>query len=333
MTNSLRWGILSTARINRRIIPCLKQASRSKIVAVASRDAHRADMYAQEWDIPKSFGSYDALLSSPDIDAVYISLPNSLHVEWAIKAANHNKHVLCEKPLALSVADVDAMAKASTDNQIVLVEALMYQMHPQVAKLKAVIENGLIGKVSLIRANFSITLPDDSGNFRLDKNMGAGSLWDVGSYPVSFANGLVGEAPEKVIGFQQTNKDGVEILIAGQLKYQNGVMAQIDSSFRMPYRIGAEIIGENGVIRIPQPWQPNVDRRSGGLIHIAPDDSETLIETPPIDPYLCQIQAVERAVFDGEAVPHTLEQSRHNIATINALYQSANQDKVVEVII
>lgn len=329
MTKKLRWGILSTARINRRIIPPIQEAGRSEVVAVASRSLDKAQAFAAQWAIPKAFGSYEALLASPDVDAIYISLPNNMHHEWTVKAANAGKHVLCEKPLALSVADVDAMAQAGEANNVVIFEALMYQMHPQLAKLKALLTEGLIGKIQLIKAHFSITLPDNSGNFRLKPGMGAGSVWDVGSYPISFANSIMGVAPHSVMAYQQTNKDGIETVLTGQMHYAGGTIAQFDSSFRMPYRIGAEVIGETGVIRIPQPWQPNTDQRGSGLIHIAADDTETVIETEAISPYLCQIAVMEKAVFDRVPPSFSLAQSRVNIATIQALYQAAEQGRLV----
>lgn len=327
MTTPLRWGILSTARINRRFIPPAHESPRSQVLAVASRNLSSATDFAKQWDIPLSFGNYEAMLAMPEIDAVYISLPNSMHCEWAIKAAEAGKHILCEKPLGLTVVEVDEMAQAAKANGIVLLEAVVYQMHPQLAKLQAVLAEGLIGQVMLIRAGFAFTLPEGTPNIRLNPALGGGSLWDVGSYPVSFANAIAGTLPEAVFGFQQTDSSGVDVSFVGQMRYPNGVLTQFDCSFRTAYHVGAEIIGDQGRLLIREPFQPDVDHKTSGLIHIAPDDTETHIETEAINPYLCQVLAMERCVLDGEPSPYSLSHSRGNIATVTALYDSARRGK------
>lgn len=331
MPNVLRWGILSTARINRRVIPPIQRAERSQVIAVASRSLDKANELAQKWDIPLTFGSYEAMLASPKIDVVYIPLPNGMHYEWAVKASQAGKHILCEKPLALTVAEVDEMTRAAQENGVVLLEAVMYQTHPQLAKLKSVIQEGLIGNVKLIQANFSFTLPDRPENFRLNKALGGGSLWDVGCYPVTFTNAIVGGPPGEVSAYQQTDANGVDVIFAAQMKYSNGIIAQFTCGFQTAYRVGAEVIGDKGTIRIPQPWQPDTDNKTSGLIHIAPDDTQTIIPTEVIDPYFCQIQAMERAILDDVAAPYTLAQSRINIATINALYEAAEREAVIKI--
>ncbi len=332
MTNHqpLNWGIISTARINRRVIPQLKIAARSNLRAVASRTTESAQVYAAEWRIPQAFGSYDALLASPEIDVVYISLPHSLHAEWAVKAAEAGKHILCEKPLALTVADVDRMTAAARANGVVLMEAFMYRTHPLMAKLKTLIADGLIGQVKLVRAKFSFTLEDDS-NIRLKKELGGGSLWDVGCYPVSFCQAIAGSAPAEVMAWQQLNQNGVEVVLTGQMHFPNGMLAQIDSGFALPFRIGAEVVGENGILYVPVPWFPGLDGRESVIIHIAPDDTETRIEIMPKDPYLCEVEAMEAAIFDDAPLPVTPAESRWHVQTIVALYESANTGKVVSI--
>ncbi len=332
MTNDkiLNWGILSTARINRRFIPPLAQATRSTLRAVASRNLDSARAFAREWHIPQTFGSYEALLADPVINAVYIPLPNSLHHKWVIKAAQAGKHILCEKPLALTPFDVDEMAHAARKNNVVLLEAFMYRMHPQLAKLKDLLASGIIGKIKLLKASFSFPLQDEA-NIRLQKTMGGGSLWDVGCYPVSFAQAIANANPVEVFGWQRLNHRGVEVGFTGQLRYKSGIVAQIDSGFDLPFRIGAEVIGETGVLRVPVPWLPDVGNRGSGIIHIAADDTETHISTTAKDPYLCEIEALERAALDGAPLPYTLVESRQNVATIVALYESAATGKVVSI--
>ena len=327
--NRLNWGIISTAHINRRLIPQLKISARSNLLAVASRSAETARAYAAEWDIPQAFGSYEALLASPEIDAVYISLPHSMHAEWTVKAAAAGKHILCEKPFALTVADVDRMTAAARVNGVQLMEAFMYRTTPLMAKLQSLIAEGLIGRVKLVRAKFSFILKDEK-NIRLQKELGGGSLWDVGVYPVSFAQAIAGSAPAEVMAWQQVNQNGVEVVLTGQMRYPNGMLAQIDSGFALPFRIGAEIVGDAGVLYLPVPWFPGLDGRDSVIIHISPDDTETRIEVEPKDPYLCEIEAMEAAIFDGAPLPVMPEESRNHVRTIVALYESAETGKVIQ---
>ena len=198
-TTPLRWGILGTARINRMLIPPLKASPDNRLVAVASRELARGEEYAREWGIGRVHGSYEALLADPEIDAVYIPLPNHLHAEWTIKAARAGKHVLCEKPLALTVADVDAMVSACREAGVVLAEAFMYRHHPQTLKVKQLLDEGAIGTLRYLRGAFTFELsrPND---VRLRPEWGGGCLWDVGCYPVSFARHLVGQEPLEVYG-------------------------------------------------------------------------------------------------------------------------------------
>jgi predicted dehydrogenase len=205
----------------------------------------------------------------------------------------------------------------------------MYRMHPQLAKLKALIAEGLIGKVKLIRAKFSFTLRDEN-NIRLRRDLGGGALWDVGCYPVSFAQAIAEEDPQSVFGWQRVNAGGADILFAGQMQYRNGIVAQIDAGFEIPFRVGAEVIGQNGVLKLSNPWIPDADGKGSGITHIAPDDTQTAISTPVKDPYLCEVEALENAVLDGAPLRYTLAHSRGNVATINALYRSAETRRVVE---
>ena len=199
----LRWGLLSTARINRLVIPAIRSASRSTLTTVASRTTARAAAYAAEWDIPHAAGPYDALLADPAVDVVYISLPNSLHAEWTIRALEAGKHVLCEKPLALSVADVDRIAAAATRAGRVAAEAFMYRHHPLTHAAEAVVRSGRLGAIRGFKGAFTFPLTRE-GDVRLDPALGGGSLWDVGCYPVSYACLLAGAAPLDVFGWQQT---------------------------------------------------------------------------------------------------------------------------------
>src|SRR3990172_2137566 len=201
LTEPLGWGLLSTARINRALIPPLRASKRSKLVAVASRTAKGAQAYAHKWRIPRAYASYEAMLDEADIDVIYNSLPNHLHAEWTIKAAQAGKHVLCEKPLALSVEEVDAMTAAARQAGVVVAEAFMYRHHTQTLKVKELVESGAVGNVRLVRGSFTfmISRQDD---VRLDPAMGGGCLWDVGCYPFIYPRYLFVREPEEVLGCQ-----------------------------------------------------------------------------------------------------------------------------------
>jgi predicted dehydrogenase len=224
----LRWGLLGTARINRSLIPPLRASARNELAAVASRDAARARAYADEWGIPHSHGSYEALLADPGVDVVYISLPNHLHAEWAIRAAEAGKHVLCEKPLALRVDEVDAMTAAAESAGVLVAEGFMYRHHPRTMEVKALIDDGAIGELHFVRGAFTFPLTRP-GNPRWIPEMGGGSLWDVGCYPLSFARYVVGAEPLDVYGRQVEGPTGVDMTFAAQLTFPGNVLAQFDS--------------------------------------------------------------------------------------------------------
>lgn len=328
MSKTLTWGLLSTARINRRLIAPIKKSKRSELVGVASRTQKTAQEFGSKWNIPRIFSSYEAMLESPNMNAIYIPLPNNMHHEWVLKAAQAGKHILCEKPLALTTQEVKEMATAATENNIVLLEAFAYRMHPQLQRVKETIKRGVIGNVKLIRSKFSFSLRE-ANNIRLKKALGGGSLWDVGCYPVSFAQAIVEANPVEVFAWQTLGGDGVDTTLTGQLRFANGIMAQIDCSFEVPYRVGAEIVGDEGVLYLPNPFQPDLDGRKNGFIHITPNDKQTTIKSKNMDPYLAEVQAIEDAVFNHKSTPYSLTESLGNVATIKALYKSAETGKPV----
>ncbi len=316
--SKLRWGILSTARINRRFIPALRKSSRSELVACGGRDPERTCAFADCWGIGEAEPCCESVLDRSDIDAVYIPLPNSLHREWAVRAARAGKHILCEKPLGLNRAEAEAMAAAAGESGVVLMEAMAYRCHPQFSRLMELLRAGAVGKVRLIRAWFRFTLPEGD-NIRWSPELGGGVLYDVGCYPVNFSLAVAGELPAAVSSTRRRGPTGVDILTAGRLDFPSGIVAQFDCSFVLPYGTGAEVIGEEGVIRIVHPWQPDTDGKGSGLIQVAPDDSEIAIPTPPADPYLCEIAAMERAVIDRVDPPYPVSESLENARVLESL--------------
>src|SRR5512138_1361414 len=196
----LNWGLLSTARINRALITPLRASKRNRLLAVASRTQESADRYARAKRIRRAYGSYEALLADPEIDVIYNPLPNHLHAEWTIKAVEAGKHVLCEKPLALSVQEVDTMKSAARRHDRVVAEAFMYRHHPQTLKVQEIVKSGSLGALKMVRGSFSFVLSRE-GDVRLDPAMGGGSIWDIGCYPISYARTVIGANPLEVFGW------------------------------------------------------------------------------------------------------------------------------------
>jgi predicted dehydrogenase len=334
MAKTLRWGILSTARINQALLDPIKKASRSQLAAVASRDLAKAQAYAKEHGIPKAYGSYEALLADPDIDVIYNPLPNTMHKEWTVKAAQAGKHVLCEKPIVTTLPELDEIEAAAAANNVTVFEAFMYLHHPQTLKALEMIKAGVLGKLQLIVSKFSYYLPpEQTGNIRLYPELGGGSLWDVGVYPNSLAIVMAqAGAPEEVWAGQLIGETGIDVSMVGQLKFANGVVAQISCGFRSPFRQGAEIVGEKGLIKIAEPWKPNTGGKNCRLeLYTGDDDpAETIVfKAAGNNPYLCEVQAMEACVLDGAQPVVPLSLSRHFLRTVLALYQSAKTGQVV----
>ncbi len=330
MKQKINWGLLSTARINRALIGPIRDATRSDLVAVASRSLERAQAYAQEWDIPKAHGSYDALLADPEIDAVYISLPNTLHCEWTIKAAEAGKHVLCEKPLVVTLAELDQVEAAAKANGVTIFEAFMYLHHPQTLKAQALVQEGALGTVQLLNSWFSFYLPpEQSRNIRLNPDLSGGSLWDVGVYPNSLAIALTSEAPAEVWAQQTLGETCVDVAMVGQLRFGSGAVAQIASGFRMPFRQGAVIVGDEATLTIPSPWKPGCDGNATHMLLNRRGGAEETLTFPAVDAYLCEVQAMEACVLDGAAPVVPLSQSRDFLKSALALYESAASGRPV----
>jgi predicted dehydrogenase len=335
MPDTIRWGLLSTARINDALIDPIQRSPRSELYAVASREGAKAQSYAQEKGITHAFGNYDAMLADPTVDVVYISLPNSLHCEWTVRAAEAGKHILCEKPMAVTLDEFDRMAAAATSNGVTLVEAFMYLHHPQTLAAQAIIREGKLGEVQSVQSWFHFYLPPErSTNIRLNAGLSGGSLWDVGVYPNSLAITLIGQgAPRAVWASQIVGETGVDVALRGQLLFgdnsQHETVAQISSGFRTPFREGAFIVGDAGILHIPEPWKPGLKGTDSVMTLTHRDGATEEIVTPAVDPYLCEVQAMEACVLDGAAPVVSLTQSRDFLRSVLALYASAASGEVV----
>lgn len=336
----VQWGLLSTARINERLIPAMRESKRSNLLAVASRSQLKADEYAHQHGIPRAYGNYEAMLADPAVDAVYVSLPNGYHEEWCIKCADAGKHILCEKPLALTVAEVDHMAEAARRNGVILQEAAMYRYHPQTHKVQELIDQRAIGDVRMIQSLFCFTLANP-GDIRLDAAIGGGALWDIGSYPVSFARTVMRAEPVEVSAWQVWSDGGVDLTLMGQLHFPNGTLAQFGCSFQAVPYWDMDFIGSAGRIRLDIPWNQQlntashlyVSRVSGAGSATFGDSTDNLVdEVFTFDgrsAYHYEVDAMVSSILDGTPPALPLESSRGNIATLVALYTSAREGRVV----
>ena len=325
MDKLLNWGLLSTARINSALIPPLGASSRNRLLAVSSRSQESANQYAQERNIPRAYGSYEALLADPEIDVIYNPLPNHLHAEWTIKAVEAGKHVLCEKPLALSVEEVDAVQEAAHKHGRVVAEAFMYRHHPQTLKVQEIVKSGSLGYLKLMRGSFSYVL-NREGDVRLDPAMGGGSIWDVGCYPISYARTVVGESPREVFGWQVTGPTGIDETFVGQMQFAGNVLAQFDSSFVIPFHWFMEIIGSEGTLNIPNPFKPGINEK----IFLTCGDKTETIEIKGQELYIGEVEDMADAILLGKEPRISLDDSRTNVGVISALLESARIGRPVK---
>jgi D-xylose 1-dehydrogenase (NADP+, D-xylono-1,5-lactone-forming) len=318
---TLRWGILGPGRIAPRLVRAIGLSRRGELIAVASRDSGRAATFAKNHGIGQSFGSYEALLAAPEIDVVYVSLPNHLHAEWAIRALDAGKHVLCEKPLALTVDDVDAIAAAASRAGRVAVEAFMYLHHPQILTAIDLAQSGALGRLELVHGTFSFFL-SQADDPRIDPSMGGGSLWDVGCYPISLARRIAEEEPDRVAAFARYDDLGVDRTFVGQLHFPGGLLAQFDSGFAAPDRERVEIVGGEATLVLDSPFLPEPDGPAPSLTMWRGREA-TSIAVQSIDQYRAEVDDLTAAIIDGSPPRVDLAFSRGTVATIVDLDRTA----------
>ncbi|BCS34445.1 oxidoreductase [Luteitalea sp. TBR-22] len=320
-----RWGILGVARINRSLVGPLA-SNGHQLLAVASRSLARAKTYADVQGIPRAYGSYEELLADPEIDAVYIPLPHSLHVEWAVKAAEAGKHVLVEKPVALEGAGVRTLQSAARTHDVVITEAFMYRHHPIVAKARELTHDGTIGRLQGVRGTFSFAL-DRPGDTRLDPEYGGGSLWDVGCYPVSFARTIVGVRPVSVQAAANWSPAKVDLSCFAQILFPDDVVAHVHSSFESPFKTEMEIIGSEGRLLIRRPFKPETSETIE--VMTAKGTTTVTVEGPAL--YQGEVDDVRAAAREGRPPLVTLDESLDNIETLVAILKAARNGNTVDV--
>jgi xylose dehydrogenase (NAD/NADP) len=289
VSEPVRWGILSTARINRLVIPAARASEKLELVGVASRDQTRADEYARQWEIPRAYGSYEALLADDQIEAVYISLPNNLHAEWSVRSLEAGKHVLCEKPMGKRAAEIEQAFDVAEGAGLLLSEAFMYRHNPQARRLRELLDEGAIGEPRIARARFGFALFDTS-NIRLRPDVEGGSLMDVGCYCVNGLRLVAGE-PEVVFGQQLVGPSGTDWVFTGSLRFPGDVFGFFDCWTSLPERDELEVLGSEGSLFLDDPWhagRPVIELRRDGEVE--------RIELEPADSYRLELDNVGDAI-------------------------------------
>ena len=351
-TSPLRIGILGCANIARAFARDVADSPAVQVVAVASRTQATADAFARDQGIPRALGSYEALLADPAVDAVYLPLPNSLHADWAIAAAAHGKHVLCEKPLALGLAQAQAMFAAARQHGVMLLEAYPYWFQPQTGDLLALLQSGAIGTVRSVQASFGFKLAQPAGNIRMDPGLGGGALLDAGSYPLSLIRLVMGQAPVQVWADARWAgsgpDDSVDIAMAGTLRYADGAQAQMSCAMDASLHRHAQIVGSTGVIETeylnhsadpglhpagshPLGFLPSLMRlRRGGL---PPLPFETVASASGSG-FRFAAEAFARVVAqrDFAAIDRAAAASLDIAATLEALARSAREGRAVDLL-
>jgi len=256
MSAKLRWGILGTGNIARQFATGLKSSSLSIGTSVGSRQLESAQAFARDHQIPRAYGNYESLLTDTEIDAVYVSLPNSLHKDWTIRALRAGKHVLCEKPLGMNVAEATEMFDAARSAGRSLMEAFMYRSHPQTLALIEAVRTGEIGKLQLIRTSFCYHTRKIEGNVRFVRELGGGGLMDIGCYCISFARLFAGAEPSAIQAVATFHPSGVDDRAAGTLVFPNGILSSFTCGMSVQADNTAYLCGTEGFIEVPTPWKP-----------------------------------------------------------------------------
>jgi D-xylose 1-dehydrogenase (NADP+, D-xylono-1,5-lactone-forming) len=318
----VRFGIISTAHINRLVIPGAHASDKVDLIAVASRDQARAEEYARTWEIERAYGSYEALLEDPDVDAVYISLPNTLHAEWSIKSVEAGKHVLVEKPFSRHTRDVERSFDAAEKAGRLLSEAFMYRHNPQAARVASLVREGAIGELRVVRAAFSYSLYD-ADNIRLRTDVEGGSLMDVGCYCVSGSRLLAGD-PTSVLGRAYVGPTGTDWVFAGSMAFPNDVVGLFDCGTSLPDRDELEAIGTEGSLFLDDPWHARTP-----VIEVRRDDGVERIELEPVDSYRLELENLADAITGEAPLLLGREDAVAQARALEALHRSAQTDELV----
>ena len=339
---TVQWGILGCARIAATaLIPGIQGSSNGEVLAVASRDLEKAREYARKFDIPRTYGSYEELLDDPEVQAVIVPLPNSLHREWTIKAARRGKHVLCEKPIACSSAEAREMANACRENHVLLMEAFAQRFHPQYATVREWIQQGRIGKILRISASMSRSSypPDD---IRMASSLGGGALMDLGCYCINTARYLIGSEPVSAFARQDIGSTGVDERTSGTLYFPMGEMLQFDTNLYLDdrhFEQGCIVFGEKGSIHIPHAFSQVEILRFGRMVeaevtlttHLIGGDTSQTVQVGTAHQWRLEEEFFADRILTGRPIELPGEDGVANMRAIDAVAQSAKSGRPVEV--
>lgn len=331
MSNKVRWGIISTAKIaQEELLPAFRDAVNAEVTAIASSKPSAKEIAAR-FRIENVYETYDALLEDPNIDAVYIPLPNSLHAEWVIKAAEKGKHVLCEKPAALTAEETAHMIEACHRHGVIFMEAFMYQFHPQHQRVREIIASGELGELKTMKVSFSFFLEGRESNIRTNPELGGGCLYDVGCYCVHAIRNVLGTEPERV--FVSAKKDkpgGVDLSAAGFMELKNGMTALFDASMDQKQRHHYEIVGTKGCVRVNRAFLPQLTDGVSSIT-VETDDGASRDETIAGHQYVLQVEHFSQCVLEGLTPFYTPANTIQNMKVIDACYESIEREAFVTV--
>ncbi len=324
--SKVRWGILSTASISSSFIKAIKKSDMAEVVAVASRYKSSADAWARQYDIPRSFPSYEGMLSYKEMDAVYIPLPNSLHAQWAIKALKAGFPVLCEKPIAVNAIEAQQISEAAKECNLPVAEGFMYRFHPLFDKVQELIADGQIGDITSIHSKFTYML-DNPGEIPASKELAGGSLMDIGCYSINLSRLISGSEPLRVTAIERRND--VDETMFGILDFPSGILASFECSISNFERHRAEISGTKGSIVIDDPWIPGCQNTS--FMVFREEQAAEQIVVNGNDAYLLEIEDFSKVVAGQKAPRWPIEDAVNNMKVIDALFESARTNQVTEV--
>ena len=333
MKNKVRWGVMGSAKIAlKKVIPSMSYCKYAVVEAIASRNEELAISAAEDLEIPKAYGSYEDLLNDKDIDAIYIPLPNHLHLEWTMKCIEAGKHVLCEKPFVLNHKDVSKLIQLRNRSKLKIGEAFMVRSHPRWTAIKEIIDKGVIGEMNLIRGFFSY-YNDDAQNIRNQYSEGGGGIWDIGCYPVQISRYLFGKNPKRVsASLIYDSKYKVDILGSVILEFENGLCSFSVGTQLARYQ-SVQIFGRNKWIDVEMPFNPPIIESSEIQIVSEEDPAapRQIITIPPADQFTLQADAFSKAILDNKDEPVTLEDTLGNTLTIEAIFKAAKTGMWVNV--
>jgi predicted dehydrogenase len=324
----LKIGVMGTADIAvSRIIPNLQKSDRVQVKAIASRDEKKAGKWAKKLGLSRYFGSYDEMLDSDEIDAVYIPLVNSLHCQWTIQSLQKRKHVICEKPLGISEDEARMMIRTAREKNLVLMEAFMYRYHPRNIAVFDMVRNGEIGRLKAIESAFSYVL-DDETSYLLNRDLGGGALLDVGCYCVNVSRQITGSEPLEVFGTANMTSTNVDMTFSGHLRFPNGIVSYFHVAMDEETRFGYTVIGDGGLIEVPGAFVS-----FGKESHILMQKNEVRKRRKfrAVDEYLLEFEHFADLIYAGSEPLYAIEDSMKNMHVIQALLESASGGKSVRV--